>query len=94
MRIISQNKKVDIPYERAIIVLEEDHCSFYKDNFVIRANLNGHIYDIGVYEREQAFDIIEEIRETYLDYIDTMTKNTRGHFCSVKDVLYFYMPQE
>ena len=74
MRIISQNKEVDIPYERAIMLLEEDHFSFYEDNFVIRADLNGSIYDIGVYERERAFGIIEEIRETYLDYIDTMTK--------------------
>ena len=95
MRIISQNKKVDIPYERAIIVLEEDRCNFYEDDFVITAKLNGHIYDMGVYKTEyRALDIIEAIRETYLDYIDTMTRNIRGHSCSVKDVLCFYMPQE
>ena len=89
MRIVNQDKNMDLPYENTTVFVEGG----YGNMFVIVANV-GKVeeYEIGVYStKKKASDVMDRIRANYIRYkmIDNITRD-------VDRVRYtiFEMPQD
>lgn len=70
MRIISQDRSVDIPYERATLVL---------DHNVLQGIFGEYSCDLGVFENEGIAEmILITINDFYLDGAETIMITERG----------------
>lgn len=99
MRLISQDGRIDIPYENNVVYV----CANYGYNKDMKYVITGYkivifvgyddSHNLGDYStKEKALKVIEEIREHYQKLIDFDYSAIKG----IKDrpSIYYYMPQD
>jgi hypothetical protein len=100
MRIVSQNKRVDINYrERGIFLVDNslniDAFDSVADRFYINCTDNDYILGIYITE-ERALEVMEEIRESYIGdsqrLIVSELTNDNSPLQLIPIQHYFYMP--
>lgn len=99
MRLISQDGRIDIPYENSVVYVcanygykKEEHFN-HIIGYIIIASIGDDTWLLGEYSTEEkALKVMEEIRGHYQKLIDFDYSAIKG----IKDrtSIYFYMPQD
>ena len=95
MRLISQDGKIDIPYENCVVYVlanyyynNEKMCSEIA-GYIIKTHTGDDYWDLGVYStKEKALKVMEMLQQQYLRHLTTALVDVR------KETTYFKFPPD